>query len=178
MKHAAEVRKALGVETIFNILRPLTNPAQATHQVMGVYSKDLVEPMAYVLKNLGLRRALVVHGDDGLDEITTTTTTQAAEYFNGKVRTYTLAPETYKIPLAKLSDLKGGDVEENKKIIMRILVGEQGPKRDVVVLNAGYALYIAEKAQSVEQGIAMARDSIDSGKAVEKLERLVRLTRV
>lgn len=176
MKHAAEVRKHLGVETIFNILGPLTNPAQATHQVMGVYADELVEPLANVLGNLGLQRALVVHGHDGLDEITTTTTTHAAEYFNGKVKTYTISPEDYKIPLAKLSDLKGGDVAENKRIIVKILVGEKGPRRDIVVLNAGYALYIAEIAKTVEEGIALARHSIDAGKAVKKLELLVKVT--
>ncbi|MCX5681878.1 MAG: anthranilate phosphoribosyltransferase [Candidatus Omnitrophica bacterium] len=176
MKHAAGVRKELGVETIFNILGPLTNPAQATHQVMGVYSDSLVEPMAHVLQNLGLKRALVVHGDDGLDEITTTTTTHAAEYFKDEVKIYTISPETYKIPLSKISDLKGGDAKENKKIIVKILVGEKGPKRDIVVLNAGYALYIAEMVKSVEEGIVLARHSIDSGKAVQKLELLVKIT--
>lgn len=176
MKHAADVRKQLGLETIFNILGPLTNPAQATHQVMGIYADELVEPMAHVLGNLGLQRALVVHGHDGLDEITTTTTTHAAEFFKDKVNVYTISPEDYKIPLAKLSDLKGGDVAENKKIIVKILVGEKGPRRDIVVLNAGYALYIAEIAKTVEEGIALARHSIDTGKAVKKLELLVKVT--
>jgi len=176
MKHAAPVRKTLGVETIFNILGPLTNPAQATHQVMGVYDKNLVEPLAHVLGNLGLERALVVHGDDGLDEITTTTTTHAAEYFKGKVKTYLISPEHYHIPLSKGHDLKGGDVAENTKIIMRILVGEKGPRRDIVVFNAGYALYIAQKAKTVAHGIVMARHSIDSGKAVKKLEHLINFT--
>lgn len=176
MKHAAAVRKTLGVETIFNILGPLTNPAQATHQVMGVYDKKLIEPLAHVLGNLGLQRALVVHGDDGLDEITTTTTTHAAEYFKGKVKTYTISPEHYHMPLAKDADLKGGDVGENTKIIMRILVGEKGPRRDIVVLNAGYALFIAHKVKTVTQGIALARQSIDLGKAVKKLEHLINFT--
>jgi anthranilate phosphoribosyltransferase len=132
--------------------------------------------MAQVLGNLGLRRALVVHGDDGLDEITTTTTTHAAEYFNGNVETYVISPETYKIPFAKISDLKGGDAAANGKIILKILVGEKGPKRDIVVLNAACALYIAEMVKTVAEGVVLARHSIDSGKAVKKLEHLVKVT--
>jgi len=172
MKHAAPVRKSLGIETIFNVLGPLTNPAKATHQMMGIYKQDFVEPMAHVLKNLGLKKALVVHGIDGLDEITTTARTSASE-FNGKeVVNYTISPEKYDIPYASLEDIVGGELDVNTQIALDILNGGQGPKRDIVVLNAGHALYIGDLAKSVEQGIEMAIESIDSGKALKKLELL------
>ena len=177
MKNVAEIRKELGVETIFNILGPLTNPAHATHQVMGVYNRDLVEPLVHVLKNLGLKRALVAHGNDGLDEITTTEKTFLSE-FNGKeVLSYTILPEELNIPLAKKEDLKGGDLSANIKICEDILKGGKGPHRDIVLLNAAFAIYIAEKAKTITDAMRLAQESLDSGKALQKLEGLVKFTR-
>lgn len=176
MKNVAPVRKALGVETIFNVLGPLTNPARATHQIMGVYHRDLVEPMAHVLKNLGLRRALVVHGSDGLDEITTTGRTDVSEYNGGEVISYDISPEELGIALAKPGDLAGGDLSTHVKIFESILNGRKGPQRDIVVVNAAYALYIAEQVKNIDEGIQAAHHSIDSGKARRKLEELKELT--
>ncbi len=176
MKHAAPVRKELGVETIFNLLGPLTNPASATHQMMGVYDLKMVEPLAYVLKNLGLKRAMVVHGSDGLDEITTTGVTYISEYNGVKVSSYSFSPVEYNIALAKPADLKGGDLTVNLDIIKDILGGKPGPKRDIVILNSAFALYVAEKAVDIFEGIALAKESIDKGKARAKLEELVKFT--
>jgi anthranilate phosphoribosyltransferase len=176
MRYAAAVRKELGVETIFNVLGPLTNPSKATHQMMGVYSKDLVEPMANVLKNLGLKKALVVHGEDGLDEITTTGKTFASE-FNGKdVISYLIDPMVYKIKIARAEELKGADVIVNAKIILDVLEGHKGAQRDIVVLNAAHALYVAGKVSTVKDGIDVASQSIDSQKALEKLKALIIFT--
>jgi len=176
MRYAAAVRKELGVETIFNVLGPLTNPSKATHQMMGVYSKDLVEPMAHVLKNLGLKRALVVHGDDGLDEITTTAKTFASE-FNGKdVISYVIDPSAYNMRKADPAELRGGDVGINAQIISDILDGRKSVKRDIVVLNAAHALYVAGKVNTVSEGMEAACASIDLKKAQEKLQRLVAFT--
>lgn len=172
MKNVAPVRKSLGVETIFNILGPLLNPAKATHQMMGVYSRDYVEPLAHVLKNLGLRRALVVHGSDGLDEVTTTGKTFVSEYNGYEVLSYTLDPAESGFRLSKESDLKGGDLRLNTEIALDILKGAGGPKRDIVLLNAACALYCAEKVAGIAQGIEMAEESLDSGKAIKKLEDL------
>ncbi|HBG60389.1 MAG: anthranilate phosphoribosyltransferase [Omnitrophica WOR_2 bacterium GWF2_38_59] len=176
MKYVAPVRKELGVETIFNILGPLTNPAKATHQIMGVYKRDYVEPLANVLKNLGLKKAVVVHGNDGLDEITTTDKTFIAEYNGKEVISYDIDPEEIGISRSKLRDLEGGDLKENLKIFETILDGERGPKRDIVLINAAYALYIADKAKSINEGLSLARESIDSGKARKKLEDLKNFT--
>jgi anthranilate phosphoribosyltransferase len=176
MKNVAFARQELGVRTIFNILGPLTNPARATHQVMGVYSRDLVEPMARVLKNLGLKRALVVHGNDGLDEITTTDKTFVSE-FNGKeVITYDIDPDELGISRARIEDLSGGDAAQNAALVLSILEGERGPKRDIVVLNAAYALYTAQAVDNLKQGMRMAEHAIDSKRAVEKLEELEEFT--
>lgn len=176
MKHVAAVRKKLGVETIFNILGPLTNPANATHQVMGVYSRDLVEPMAYVLKNLGLKKALVVHGSDGLDEITTTGKTFISEYDGEKVLSYDIDPCELGFKLADPKDLEGGTLDDNVAIFKKILAGERGAKRDIVLLNAAYALYIADHVKTIEEGISLATETIDSGKAHQKLEQLIEFT--
>jgi len=176
MKHVAPVRKELGVETIFNVLGPLTNPAAATHQIMGVYSRDYVEPMAHVLGNLGLKKALVVHGSDGLDEITTTGKTFISE-FNGKeVVSYDISPEELGIKLAKEGELEGGDIQENVKIVENILRGEDGAQKDIVTINAAYALYAADKVQDITAGMDLARESIESGKARQKLEALKEFT--
>jgi anthranilate phosphoribosyltransferase len=171
------IRKELGVETIFNVFGPLTNPALATHQMMGVYTKDLVEPLAHVLKNLGLKRAIVVHGSDGLDEITTTGITFASEFKDGMVNFFTINPQDYGIKLAQAADLKGGNLELNAKIFREILMGATGPKRDIVVLNAGCALYICEKAKNIEEGIKLAGKIIDSKAALKKLEQLTEFSK-
>jgi|CXWL01.1.fsa_nt_gi anthranilate phosphoribosyltransferase len=172
MKNVAPVRKSLGVKTIFNILGPLTNPAHATHQVMGVYNRDLVEPMAEVLKNLGLKRALVVHGNDGLDEITITDKTFVSEFNGVDVVSYDIDPEELGIARATHEDLAVVEIEDNVCIALEILKGNKGPKRDIVLINAAYALYTAQKVKAIADGIAAARESIDSGRALEKLEQL------
>lgn len=176
MKNVAAVRKKLGVETIFNVLGPLTNPASATHQLMGVYNADLVEPMARVLKNLGLKRAMVVHGSDGLDEITLTAKSFISEYDGREVISYDISPEETGFPLARPRDLEGGDLSANVRILEGILGGKKGPQRDIVVLNSAYALYTAEKAGSIKEGITLAEDSIASGKALRKLDDLRKFT--
>jgi anthranilate phosphoribosyltransferase len=176
MKNVALVRKELGVETIFNILGPLTNPAFAPYQMMGVYRQELVEPLAYVLKNLGLKKALVVHGANGLDEITTTDKTFVSEYNGKEVISYDITPQEIGLKEAKEEDLIGGDLEANVRIANEILDGAKGPKRDIVVFNAAYALYISDKVKSIEQGLKLSQQSIDKGKAREKLERLKEMT--
>jgi anthranilate phosphoribosyltransferase len=177
MKNVAPVRQELGVKTIFNILGPLTNPAQATHQMMGVYSRELLVPMAEVLKNLGLKRALVVYGNDGLDEITTTEITFVTE-FNGKeIISYDINPDEMGIKRATLEDLAGGDAALNAAIVRNILDGDGGPKRDIVVVNAAYALYTAQAVDNISQGIRMAEHAIDSKRAAEKLQELKGFTR-
>ncbi len=176
MKHAAAVRKALGVETIFNVLGPLTNPAKATHQMMGVYSRDLVLPMATVLKNLGLKRAFVVHGADGLDEATTTGNTFVSEYNGKEVVSYTINPEECGLPLASLDDLKSDNKEMSVQIARDILNGQKGPCRDIVVFNAACALYVSETVKTISEGIKLAANAIDTGKALKKLEQLKEFT--
>ncbi|WP_456415978.1 anthranilate phosphoribosyltransferase [Methanocaldococcus sp.] len=177
MKYATPVRRELGIRTVFNILGPLTNPANANYQLMGVYDENLTEKLSYVLKNLGLRGALVVHGS-GMDEITTVGRTKISELKNGKIRSYYIEPEDFGIKRSKLEDIKGGDAKENAKIIRNILEGEEtGAKRDIVVLNSAFALYISEVANDVEEGIKLAEKSIDSGKALKKLEDLIEFYR-
>ncbi|HPB68504.1 MAG TPA: anthranilate phosphoribosyltransferase [Candidatus Omnitrophota bacterium] len=176
MKNVAPVRKALGVETIFNILGPLINPARATHQLMGVYSRDLVNPLAYVLKNLGLKRGMVVHGSDGLDEVTTTGPTFVSEWDGRAVLSYEIDPREFDIPLTEPETLKGGDLKKNLYIAKEVLDGVQGPRRDIVVLNAAYALYVADRVQDVREGVGLAQEAIDSGKAKAKLEALITFT--
>jgi len=176
MKHVAPVRKRMGVETIFNILGPLTNPAKTTHQMMGVYDKGLVEPLAHVLKNLGLKKALVVHGHDGLDEVTTTGPTFMSE-FNGKeVLSYSFSPKEYGMTMASLDDLKGGDLEANVRIAKDILEGKGGLKREAVLLNAACGLYIGDAVKTIVDGISMATACLDSGKANQKLFELKEFT--
>jgi len=172
MKNVAAVRKALGVKTIFNILGPLINPARATHQIMGVYRRELIDPIAEVLKNLGLKKALVVHGGDGLDEITTTTKTYVSEWDGAQIVAYDIEPNELGIPIAEDQALKGGDVAFNAKIVDNILSGQAGPQRDIVLLNAAYALYAADKVGDIGQGLQLAADSIDKGLALKKLQDL------
>ena len=176
MKNVAFARQELGVKTIFNILGPLTNPAQATHQVMGVYSRDLIEPMAQVLKNLGLKRALVVHGNDGLDEITTTDITFVSEFNGQEIISYDIDPDELGIKRARLEDLSGGNAADNASMVRKILEGERGPRRDIVVVNAAYALYTAQAVGNLKQGMNMAEHAIDSRRAIEKLEELKEFT--
>ena len=172
MRYAIGPRQEIGIRTIFNALGPLTNPAGAQGQVLGVYAPTLTEPLANVLKNLDSQRAFVVHGGDGLDEITTTTTTQVSELVEGEVNTYILDPRELGIPAAQPSDLKGGTPEENADMTLSILGGDKGPKRDIVLLNAAAAIVAGGKATDIAAGLAVAAESIDSGRALEKLEGL------
>ena len=176
MKYAAPVRREIGVRTIFNILGPMTNPAGARHHLLGVFKPDLTEPMAKALAKLGSKHVLVVSGKDGLDEITTTTETIISEFKNGSVKTFKIKPSDFDIKKAKPADLKGRDVVFNAKLAFDILKGKKGPQRDIVIFNAGAAIYAADIAKSIKAGIKMAKDSIDSGKAMQKLENLKRLT--
>ena len=176
MKNVAPARKALGVKTIFNILGPLTNPAQATHQVMGVYSRDLTQPMAEVLKNLGLRKALVVHGSDGLDEITTTGKTFVSEYNGVDVISYDIDPRELGIMEGSMGDFMGGNAGVNANIAMKVLQGQDGPRRGIVLINAAYALYTAQAVNNLVQAVRMAEHAIDSGRALAKLEQLKEFT--
>ncbi|SHI21459.1 anthranilate phosphoribosyltransferase [Sporobacter termitidis DSM 10068] len=176
MKYAAPVRKEIGARTIFNILGPLSNPAFASMMLLGVYDKSLVEPLARVLSNLGVRRAMVVNGDDGLDEISLTTTTTVCEVDGGALARYSLDPRTFGLALAARADLVGGDPAENAAIARRILGGETGPKRDVVLLNAASCLYLAGRAPSIMVGVAQAAALIDSGAAQKKMEQFIRAT--
>jgi anthranilate phosphoribosyltransferase len=176
MKYAVPVRREIGIRTIFNILGPLANPAHATCQVLGVYDRKLTEVMAKVLGNLGVKRAFVVHGLDTLDEISITGPTQISELKSKRVRTYRITPEKFAIKRAKLKDIKGGTAEDNARAVLSVLEGEKGPRRNVVLLNAAYALVAAEKAKTVKSGIRLAEESIDSGKAMAKLNQLKAFT--
>ena len=176
MKYAAKVRKELGFRTIFNLLGPLTNPAHAHGQVLGVYDSRWVNPLAEVLRDLGSIRALVVHGFDGLDEITLTSETQVSELKNDKINFFTIDPKEFGYSLCSAQDLKGGSPEENAEIIRGILQGASGPKTDIVVLNAAAAIYVGGKAESIERGILVATNSIRSGSAIKKLEELCRVS--
>ncbi len=172
MRYAIGPRQEIGIRTIFNALGPLTNPAGAQAQVLGVYAPTLTEPLANVLNNLGSQRAFIVHGGDGLDEITTTTTTQVSELVDGEVNTYTLDPTELGVPTAQPSDLKGGTPEENAEMTLSILKGEKGPQRDIVLLNAAAAIVAGDRAEDLTAGLAAAAESVDSGRALEKLEGL------
>ncbi len=176
MKQVQGVRRELRLRTMFNLLGPLTNPARASGQVVGVYALDLVEKLAEALSMLGLRRALVVHGLDGLDEITITGVTRVAEAREGSVRSYEIEPEEFDMKRAMLSDIAGGDATENAAIIRAILDGEKSPRRDVVLLNAAAALVAAGRAEHIAQAIPLTAASIDSGASAEKLQALIRFT--
>jgi anthranilate phosphoribosyltransferase (EC 2.4.2.18) len=177
MKYATPVRREMGVRTIFNVLGPLTNPAGATMQLMGVYDRKLVEPLAQVLSNLGVVRGLVVYGSDGMDEVTLTGETSVCEIRNGKLDSYEITPEQFGFSRCTLEDLAGGSPEENAKIASDILTGKgRGPKRDLVVLNSAMALYLGINDCTVAESIKLAQHIIDSGKAAAKLEQFRRLT--
>lgn len=175
MKYVAPVRKELAIRTIFNILGPLTNPAGANLELMGVYDEKLVEPLARVLANLGVKSAMVVYGQDGLDEISMSAPTTVCEVRDGNYESYVITPEQFGFERCKKEDLAGGTPEENAKIARRILEGEKGPKRDAVVLNSAAAIHIA-KGISMEEAVKEAKEIIDSGKALKQLEEFIRLT--
>jgi anthranilate phosphoribosyltransferase len=176
MKQVQSVRRELRLRTVFNLLGPLTNPAHASAQVVGVYSVDLVEKLAEVLSMLGLHRALVVHGLDGLDEITITGPTRIAEVREGSIRTYEVTPEEFGMNRASLDDLAGGDAPANATIIRKIVAGEKSPRRDVVLLNSAAALVAAARADHLKDAISFAKKSIDSGAAAAKLKALTNFT--
>ncbi len=176
MRHVAPVRAELGMRTIFNILGPLANPANAKHQVIGVYSRDWLVPLAEVLRNLGSRRVWIVHGSDGLDELTTTGSSFVAELKEDKVSTFEITPEDAGISVAKPDDLIGGEAEENAEAVKELLAGAPSAFRDIVVLNAAAALVVAGKAKDLAQGAELAAEAIDSGKARKALDDLVRIT--
>jgi len=171
-KHAIVPRREIGIRTVFNILGPLTNPAKARRYLQGVPSAVHTEVMAQVLAELGAERAFVVHGEDGMDEISICAPTRVSEVLDGRVRTYTMAPEDAGFDRAPLESLRGGTPEDNARICVAILQGERGPRRDIVELNAGVALVAAGLADDVRDGVARAAESIDSGSAYEKLEAL------
>ena len=171
------VRKALGVRTIFNMLGPLTNPAAASCQLLGVYRPELTEMFAAVLGKLGTKSALVVHGHDGLDEISISNSTRVSELKDGKVKTYDITPETWFGECADPRELVGGDAKVNAGILLDILSGKKGACRNVVLLNAGAALFAAGKANDITAGIKLAEQSIDSGAAKAKLDTLIQFTK-
>jgi anthranilate phosphoribosyltransferase len=176
MKYVQPARRELRLRTVFNLLGPLTNPAHASAQVVGVYSDDLVEKLAEALSMLGLRRAFVVHGSDGLDEITISGPTRVAEVRDGQVRTYEVTPEEFGLARAPIGAISGGDATENAKIIREVLAGRKSPCRDVVLLNAAATLVAAGKEDRLADAMALAATSIDSGAAAGKLELLATFT--
>jgi anthranilate phosphoribosyltransferase len=176
MKYAAGPRKEMGVRTVFNILGPLTNPASASYQLLGVYDKDLTQLMAGVLQHLGTKRAMVVHGSDGLDEITISGTTRVSELKDGAVKSYDIAPENFGIERVSLAAVKGGDSVENAQIIRSVLDGESGAKSDIVAMNAGAAIYVCGGAQTPEQGIKRAQEILKDGSASVKLKQMITFT--
>ncbi len=176
MKYAAIPRREIGVRTIFNLLGPLTNPASASRQLLGVYDASLTEPIAEVLRLLGCQHALVVHGDGRLDELSTTGVNKLTQLRDGTVKTFSLDPRELGLPRAAAEQLRGGTVEENVRIVQGVLQGEEGAPRDVVLLNTSAALIVAEEAASFETGLKIAAEVIDSGKALAKLHQLVEMS--
>lgn len=173
MKYVGAIRKELGFRTVFNILGPLTNPGNPTMQLLGVYDEYLVQPLAQVLINLGVKRGMVVYGQDTLDEISMSAPTTVCEFKDGWYKTYTIAPEDFGFQRCSKADLVGGTPEENAAITRAILSGEKGHKRNAVLLNAGAALYIGGKAETLQEGVKLAAELIDSGKALATLEKLI-----
>lgn len=176
MKYAIAPRRELGIRTIFNVLGPLTNPAKVQGQVLGVYDEGLTEVLAEVLRSLGVDRAMVVHGLDGLDEITITTKTKVSELKDGKIITYSLDPQSFHLPLASKQEILGGGPKENAEIVLGILRGEKGARRNMVLINAAAAIYVGKKAESLEEGIDRAREVIDNGLALEKLQEFIKVS--
>ena len=175
MKFVAGVRKELSIRTIFNVLGPLTNPAGASMQVLGVYDESLVKPLCEVL-NLGVKSALSVHGQDGLDEISVSDKTSICELKDGELKCYEIAPEDFGMERCSKEDLVGGNPRENAEITLSILNGQKGPKRNAVVLNSAAALYVAGKADSIADGVRLASEIIDSGRAKKQLEKFIEYT--
>ena len=176
MKHAAPVRRELGIKTLFNILGPLTNPAGARQQVLGVFSEDLVKTLAHVLQQLGSRHVLIVHGSDGLDEITISGATHIGELKNGQVAGYTIRPEDFGLKTAAIETIRVADSEQAKVMLLSVLDNAVGAARDIVLLNAGAAIYVAGITESLAQGIEKARQAIESGAARDKLQQLIAFT--
>ncbi len=176
MKYVAPVRRELGIRTVFNILGPLSNPAGANMQLLGVYDGELVEPMAQVLSRLGVKNAMVVYGMDGLDEISVSAPTSVCEVRNGRFRNYILEPERFGMTKCSKSDLTGGTPEENARIIRAILSGEKGPKTDAVILNSAAALYVANPAMTLEEAVDEAKEILAGGKALAQLERFIKMS--
>lgn len=177
MRYAAPVRKELGIRTIFNILGPLASPAKAEYILLGVYDENLLEPMAKVLANLGVKKAMVVCGHDGLDEVTLTTKTTVCEVDHGKINSFFIDPNHFGFSYCSKKDLVGGDPKKNAEIALRILKGEEkGPKRDIVILNSGLCLYMAYNNITLRECIRLAAEIIDSGKALRRLEEFIRLS--
>lgn len=177
MRHVMPVRREMAIRTVFNMLGPLTNPASANAQIIGVYSAALTEPLARVLAELGTVRAFVVHGADNLDEISNTGESRVSEVREGMVRSYTVRPEDFGLARTTIGELMGGDREENARIIRAILDGDAGPKRDIVLMNSAAALVAGAKARDLKEGVGLAAHSIDSGAALRKLEALIGLSR-
>ncbi|UUV18665.1 anthranilate phosphoribosyltransferase [Fusobacteria bacterium ZRK30] len=177
MKYAAAVRKELGFRTIFNMLGPLTNPAKANGQVLGVFHENLTELMAESMKKIGTEHVLVVHGMDGMDEITITDKTKISELKDGKINTYYIEPEDFGIEKSLKEELEGGTPKKNAEIVRGIFKGSiGGAKKDILILNSGAALYVGKKASSIQEGVEMAREIIESGKALTKLDELIEMT--
>ena len=176
MRYVASVRRELGIRTIFNILGPLTNPAGATMQVLGVYDKELVEPLAKVLNNLGVKSALSVYGIDGMDEISVSDKTYVCEIKDGVTKSYEIDPSEFGFEKCSKEDLVGGDPKENARITLDILKGQKGPKRNAVVLNSAAGLYVAGVVESINDGVRLAEEIIDSGKALKQLEKFIEFT--
>jgi len=176
MKYAVQPRRDIGIRTVFNLLGPLTNPAMASLQLLGLYSGELVGVVAHVLKNLGSVRAMAVHGLEGLDEISLCGPTKVAELRDGQVKEYTIEPEPLGLKKCRLEDLRGGNAEASAAIVRGVLRGDKGPARDVVLLNSGAALYVSGTAATIAEGLRLAAESIDSGKARQKLEQLIQMT--
>ncbi len=176
MKYVGDIRKELGFRTVFNILGPLTNPGSPKMQLLGVYDDYLVEPLAQVLISLGVKRGMVVYGQEKLDEISISAPTKVCEFKDGWFRTYTIKPEDFGLKRCTKADLVGGTPEENARITLTILNGEKGHKRNAVLMNAGAALYIGKKAETMKDGIALAAELIDSGKALETLKKFIEIS--
>ena len=176
MKYVGAIRRELGFRTVFNILGPLTNPGKPSMQLLGVYDEYLVEPLAQVLVELGIKRGMVVYGMDKLDEISMSAPTKVSEIRDGWYKTYTIAPEDFGLTRCTKDDLKGGDPSENAQITIDILKGAKGPKRDAVLMNAGASLYIGGKAETFADGVKLAAEILDSGKAFETLQKMIEVS--
>lgn len=175
MRFVGGVRKEMGIRSLFNCLGPLSNPAGASMQLLGVYAEELVEPLARVLRNLGVKSAMVVYGQDSIDEISLSAPTTVCEFFGEEFKSYVIIPEDYGFTRCNKEDLAGGTPEENAQYVRKILEGAKGPKTDAVLLNAGAAIHIATQC-SIEEGIAKAKEAIESGKALEQLEKFIKLS--